>query len=146
MVRKELSSEAIIELSSSPYVKSIKSGQVSFTSEFKQILYDELAQGKLLRNVLEEHGINPDILGDRRIYKLAERLRQQGKREGGFSDLRKKNCYKPAGKTETQALTAQVEKLRHELVYAQQEIEFLKKIHMAELEVQKSWKSKQRRK
>ena len=67
-------------------------------------------------------------------------------REGGFSDLRKKNGYKPAGKTETQALTAQVEKLRHELVYAQQEIEFLKKIHMAELEVQKSWKSKQRRK
>ena len=52
MVRKELSSEAIIELSSSPYVKSIKSGQVSFTSEFKQILYDELAKGKPVEEVI----------------------------------------------------------------------------------------------
>ena len=146
MARKELSTEEVVELCSSPYVDSVKAGKVVFTPEFKRILYDELANGKMLRKVLKEHGINPEILGDKRIYRLAERLRKYGKREGGFTDLRKNNGHPHDKEAKEQTLAVQVDKLQHELAYTRQEIEFLKKIRMADLEAQKLWESKQRRK
>lgn len=146
MAKKELSTEEVIELCRSPYIDSVKAGKVVFTPEFKRILYDELTNGKMLRKVLKEHGINPEILGDKRIYRLAERLRKYGKREEGFTDLRKNNGHPRSREAKEQILAVQVDKLQHELAYTRQEIEFLKKIRMADLEAQKQWESKQRRK
>ena len=113
MARKELSTEEVAELCKSPYVDSVKAGKVIFTPEFKRVLYDELTNGKLLRRVLKEHGIDPEILGDKRIYRLAERLRKCGDREGGFTDLRKNNGRHICKETKEQTLAAQLDKLQH---------------------------------
>ncbi|MGI6745407.1 MAG: HTH domain-containing protein [Acutalibacteraceae bacterium] len=39
-----------------------------------------------------------------------------------------------------------VRQLEHELAYAKQEVEFLKKIQQADMEARKQWESKKRRK
>lgn len=146
MAKKPLNAEEIAELRSSPYVASIISGRINFTPEFKRQAYMELSNGKLMREIFEEHGIDPEILGTTRIYQFTAKLRAKADQEEGFSDLRAHNSRKPAKGTTEQTLAARVEELEHELAYTRQEVEFLKKIHTADLEARKLWESKQRQK
>lgn len=146
MARKTLNVDEIAELRSSPYVASISSGMISFTPEFKEVMYEELMRGKTIRIVLEEHGIDPKILGDSRIWGIAANLREHADRDEGFADLRVQNSRKLPKETREQTLATRVEQLEHELAYTRQEVEFLKKIHTADLEARKLWESKQRQK
>lgn len=142
MARKELNTEELTELHDSPYVASIISGRINFTPEFKREAYKQLVEGKSMRSIFEEHGIAPEILGDKRIWAFAHKLRTNADRDEGFADLRKGNSRKPAGETREQTLSERVEQLEHELAYTRQEVEFLKKIHTADLEARKSWESR----
>ena len=99
-----------------------------------------------MRTIFEEHGIDPEILGDRRIWGFAYKLRANADREEGYADLRKNNSRKPAKESREQTLAVRVEQLEHELAYTRQEVEFLKKIHTADLEARKLWESKHRQK
>ena len=146
MTRKELNTEELAELRASPYVASIISGRINFTPEFKREAYRQLMDGKSMRTIFEEHGIAPEILGDKRIWGFAHNLRANADRDEGFADLRKNNSRKPAKETREQTLAARVEQLEHELAYTRQEVEFLKKIHTADLEARKSWESRLRQK
>ena len=146
MAKKLLTAEEIAELRRSPYVASINGKQICFTPEFKRMAYDQITSGKTMREVFEEHGIDPEILGDSRIWGFADKLRAKADREEGFADLRGQNMRKAAKETKEQTLTARIKQLEHELAYTRQEVEFLKKIHTADLEVRKLWESKQRQK
>lgn len=146
MPQKTLNAKEIAELCSNPYVAKVMGDRISFTTEFMRIAYAEITDGKPMRDVFVEHGIDPEILGDRRIWGFTNRLQSKADRPEGFEDLRKHNKRKPAKKTREQSLEAKVEQLEHELAYTRQEVEFLKKIRMADLEAQKLWESKQRRK
>ena len=146
MAKKPLNAEEIAELRSSPYVASIVGNRINFTPEFKRTAYDQITGGKTMREVFEEHGIDPEILGDARIWAFTQKLRAKADREEGFADLRGQNMRKTAKETKEQTLAARVEQLEHELAYTRQEVEFLKKIHTADLEARKLWESKQRQK
>ena len=110
------------------------------------IAYRLLMEGRTMRSIFEEHGIASEILGDKRIWSFAHKLRTIADRDEGFADLRKDNTRKPASQTREQTLAARVEQLEHELAYTRQEVEFLKKIHTADLEARKSWESRLRQK
>ena len=146
MARKELNTEELAELRDSPYVASIIAGRINFTPEFKREAYRLLMEGRTMRSIFEEHGIDPGILGDKRIWSFTHKLRTNADRDEGFADLRRNNTRKPAGQTREQTLAARVEQLEHELAYTRQEVEFLKKIHTADLEARKSWESRLRQK
>lgn len=99
-----------------------------------------------MRTIFFEHGINPDVVGDGRMYVLTCRLRKRANSEDGFKDLRANNQRKPVKLSKEQTLAARVSDLEHELAYTRQEVEFLKKIHLADLEARRLWESKQRQK
>lgn len=146
MPKKELNAEELAELRESPYVAGIVAGRINFTPEFKREAYRQLMEGRTMRAIFEEHGIAPEILGDKRIWSFAHKLRTNADRNEGFADLRARNSRKPATQTREQTLAARVEQLEHELAYTRQEVEFLKKIHTADLEARKSWESRLLRK
>lgn len=146
MAKKHLSAEEIEELRNSPFVEGVVSEKVSFTQEFKRMAFVKLSAGMTMREILSECGIDPKMLGDRRIWGLTSKVRENAERDTGSADLRKNNGRKPVNKTKEQSLAKRIELLEHQLEYALQEVEFLKKIRMADLEVQKSWESKQLRK
>ena len=146
MSNKILTQEEIVRLKSNPFVESATCRSVTFTPEFKREAYRQLMDGKSMRTIFEEHGIAPEILGDKRIWGFAHKLRTNADRDEGFADLRKNNSRKPAKETREQTLAARVEQLEHELAYTRQEVEFLKKIHTADLEARKSWESRLRQK
>ena len=142
MAKKLFNAEELAQLRACPFISSITSGRISFTPEFKRMAYQQLSLGKSMREIFEENGIDPEILGDSRIWGFAQKLRINADREEGFEDLRKSNSRKPAKASKEQTLQSRIEQLEHELAYTRQEVEFLKKIHMADLEARKLWESK----
>ena len=146
MARRMLTKEEIEKLNQSPYVAKATPYRVSFTTDFKRMAYQGLMEGKLMREILTESGIEAEILGDRRIWSLTEQVKKAAEREGGFEDQREKNSRKPKKMTEEQAMAERIEKLEHELAYTRQEVEFLKKLQAANMEAQKKWESRHRQK
>ena len=142
----EMNKEEIAELEQNPGVEKATANTVSFTAEFKRIAYEQLADGRTLREILSEIGVRPEILGDARLWGLASRLRQNTDREEGYADLRKKNCRRTARETPERTEKEELKALRHKVAYMEQEIEFLKKVQAADTEARKSWESRQRRK
>lgn len=72
--KKNLTADEITELRNCPFVASVISGRVKFTPEFKRMAYQQLTSGKSVREIFEENGINPDILGDARLWGFAQKL------------------------------------------------------------------------
>ena len=146
MGRKLLTKEEIKKLKQSPYVARATESQVSFTVDFKQMAYQELMEGKLMREILTDCGIDVEILGNRRIWAMAEHIKKAAKRQYGFEDQREENSRKPKKMTEEQAMAERIGRLEHELAYTRQEVEFLKKLQAANMEAQKEWESRHRQK
>lgn len=144
--RKDLTPAEIAELRENPWIDSIQGQHISYSEDFKKEAYRELMDGKSMHTIFFEHGINPEVVGDGRIYVLTYRLRKRADNEEGFKDLRANNQRKPSKPSKEQTLAARVSDLEHELAYTRQEVEFLKKIHLADLEARKLWESKQRQK
>ena len=145
MSTKLLSDDEVLALKASPYVESVSTRSVIFTPEFKQIAYDELCHGKAMRVIFEEHGIDTAALGYSRVKGFREKVDITAKREEGFANLRKQQRKKVEPTTEDK-LERRVRQLEHQLAYAKQEVEFLKKIQQADTEARKQWESEQRRK
>lgn len=132
MSKKLFTQEEILELRVSPYVESVTVRSVAFTSEFKQKAYDELNDGKTIKQIFELNGINTSILGDVRIQGFKDRLFAEYEQHGRTSRNSSSACEDKA----------YIKKLEHELAYAKQVIEFLKKIQEADVEARKKWEAK----
>ena len=146
MATKPLTEEELALLRSNPNVACVLADRIVFTPEFKCKAYDLLVTGKTMREILSDHGIDPEILGSKRIWGITFRIKEDAGRDGGFADLRQQNRRRPAKETREQTLEVRVRQLEHELAYTRQEVEFLKKIQAADSEAQKQWESRQRRK
>lgn len=66
---------------------------------------------------------------------------RQAEREDGFVDKREYNAFHPIKKGDG-TIECRVKYLEHELAYTRQEVEFLKKLQMADMEARKQWESK----
>ena len=51
-------------LEENPSIAKATVSTISFTPEFKRIAYQQLVDGRSLREILKEIGVNPDVLGD----------------------------------------------------------------------------------
>lgn len=137
-----LSAEQIEELQSSPYVAGITARQVSFTREFKQRFYEEYLQGRTPRDILRGMNINPETLGESRIVSIRMHAVNQGKSGHGFTD-RKAQWSPEAAHGRAKTIEEKLARLEHELAYTRQELEFVKKITLADREARRKWELKQ---
>ena len=98
-----------------------------------------------MKDIFRDNGIDPDILGRKRIENFSVRL-DDAVREGKFLPDRRIYNSRPSGAADPEQMTLEerVRWLIHELEYAKQEVEFLKKLQMANTEARKEWESKHR--
>ena len=143
MSNKLFTEEEVVLLRASPYVESVTVRTITFTPEFKSLLYQELLEGSNIRDLLEKHGISTGILGKNRVNGLLDKIRRTANREEGFQNLRR-NPRKRETQDSEESLHKQVKQLTLQLAYTRQEVEFLKKLHAADMEARKSWESKHR--
>ena len=135
--------EQMEQLLKNPYVKSVTPSTVRFTEEFKRYFYQKHTSGMLVRDIFLECGIDPDILGESRIDGFCYTINKQAKRDTGFTDNRQNNYRRPA-KIGEETVDIRIKQLEHKLAYTRQEVEFLKKLQMADMEARRQWESKHR--
>ena len=128
-------------LRQSVIVKSVTTKTVSFTEDFKRLAYQEKCNGIPVVETMKKYGIDPEILGPCRVNGFAYQLNKKAKQDGGFVDRRVGNYRRPP-RTGDESVEQRVRQLESELAYTRQEVEFLKKLQMANMEAQKRWESK----
>ena len=139
----KLSESAVKQLRANIFVEYVTDECVQFSEQFKKIAWDGLEQGKKLSEIFRENGIPPELLGQKRIENFRYLLRRRMKEGRGFSDYRENNGGKLPDDEEI-TLEEKVRILQHELAYTKQEVEFLKKLQMANTEARKEWELKHR--
>ena len=117
-------------------------------SEFTQSILHCLTAGEDIFDILETEGIDVSALGKPRIYGMREKLQKYANRADGFE--KRVRCDRLSVASQSAAaddsdIQSRLKRLEHELAYARQEIEFVKKIQMADTEARRTWESKHRR-
>ena len=141
----KLSEEDVRKLQANIYVKHVTDEQVLFTEEFKRIAWSGINSGKRMREIFSESGIDPEILGSKRINNFRYCLKRKIREGKGFTDDRSENGHRDKER-ESLSQEDRIRELEHELAYTRQEVEFLKKIQLANTEARKEWESKHGRK
>ena len=139
--KNPLTPEQVIQLLKNRYVKSATQNSVRFTEEFKRYFYQKHTSGMTVRSIFLECGIDPDVLGESRISGFCHTVNVQAKRDSGFSDNRQNNYRRPP-KSEDETVETRIKQLEHELAYTRQEVEFLKKLQMEDMEARIQWASR----
>lgn len=129
MNRNIFTDEQIQILRENPYVYSVSPWQISLTKEFKEIFYEAGNNGKIPRQILEEHGLDPAILGEYRIKNIAYHIRKEYQKYGRFQEGHSAQRRTQNKKT-TDELSEkeQLRTLQTEVEFLREEMDFLKKI------------------
>ena len=84
------------KLSKNKWIKNITNKGITYTNEFKQKLVKETENYKKFpQDVFRECGIEPEIVGRKRIENSAHRWRKQYKNTGELKDTRKGSSGRP---------------------------------------------------
>lgn len=74
------------------WIENITNKGITYTDKFKEkVVMEMLNNNKLAREVFEECGIDPGIIGDNRIWSSTYRWKRQYKEKGKLYDNRKGN-------------------------------------------------------
>lgn len=139
MAVSKLTKEQIEILSSYPQVTRTTDTTVVFTQTFKRHFCEEYIKGKSPRIILRESGIDPDVLGAKRMYSL----RWHALKEWEAADGKIDQTINKSEISKTKTIEDKFSLLEHELIYARQEIEYLKKIFLADCKARDNWELKQ---
>ena len=133
MNRKIFTKEQQQLLRQNPYIYSVTDTRIILSKKFKEIFMEDYNAGKSPRTILEDHGFDISLIGERRIWGISDRIRREYQKYGefheGYSARRSLNNHTDS--TDQSASPSDADKLKqlqHEVDYLKQEMEFLKKI------------------
>ncbi len=131
MGKNYFTDEQIKDLESNPYIENVTKKSIKYSEEFKIEFWNRYNNNDESPSViLTSLGIDPHILGVKRISNIVQRIKKESQRLEGFKDTRKHNNGRP--KTKDMTPEEKIAYLEHKIAYQQQEIEFLKKIRFVE--------------
>ena len=76
--RCSLTKEQLEELQKSPHVLAVNEKTISYSARFKEHVYSEHMAGKSYEAIITEAGIDPDILGAKRLNSLRTMVQAEG--------------------------------------------------------------------
>jgi hypothetical protein len=145
--RVKFTNAQLQELLNSPHIAFVSRTTVTYTAEFKALFWQRYIDGVDPVQIFADAGINPTIVGRNRAKGLADSLRQQKERGLSFCDGREPPNPNPPEKlfdlpppprrpryTESEYKPEDIAKMAHQVKYLSQELEFLKKIILADKE------------
>ena len=129
MANSSFTKEELLQLKSNPYTNWATENMISFTKEFKQEFWNRYQSGMKPRDIVSELGYDPDVLGESRITGIQGNIKKTALSGKEFTNA-------PIGGMPAERLTSiefdptkeTIIKMQNEILFLQQEIEFLKKI------------------
>lgn len=130
--KNHFTAEQVEQFKRNQFVSYVSSTTIRFTDVFRTYFEDSRAKGKTVRQIFIEAGIDPDVLGVSRIEGFCYNLNKKKRKKEDFTKVPYTRIVPNPNTTEDR-----IKVLEHELAYTRQEVEFLKKIYLADLEAQK---------
>ena len=124
MANKKFTEEEMNHLRANPYVLDVSPNIVHFSATFKEKFWAGIEAGKTPTDIVEELGIDTEILGTNRVAGLKSMIRKEVEAGKGFRDLETYGKYLDVFTNSD----AKIKHLEQQIAYKDQEIEFLKKI------------------
>ena len=134
--------EQVEELRKNKYVKHVSEKAITYTEEFKETFMMEYNLGKLPSQILLEMGLNPKILGRKRLDGIVATIKRQSVSPTGFKDTRADS----SGRQLTRELSQEelIERQKQEIELLKAKVEYLSLLRRAEREA--DWKAKSKKK
>ena len=73
-------------LRQNPYIYSVTETRITLTKEFKELFMTAYKAGESPRKILEDHGFDISIIGERRIWSISQHIRTEYKKYGEFHE------------------------------------------------------------
>lgn len=139
---KTFTPEELVKIKQNPYVRSATAHMIRFTAVFKEEFWEQIGRGRMPPDIIRSMGFDPEVLGESRISGIAQHIREQAEGGTGFRDVRQtpllnEGPHKPL--PPSKALLH----MQHEIAYLKQDMEFIKKIILADREASRKCSSKQ---
>ena len=131
---KEYTEKQIKELQKNPYVLKVSKHKLYYTAKFKEEFWISYQAGNSPRKILSDFGFDLSIFGQKQIDSLVQHIKKQALSGNGFSEGENRQRRFPMKATNENELSSpqSIERMQNELLYLRQEVEFLKKIIIAD--------------
>lgn len=131
---KEYTPKQIKELKDNPYTLNVTKNKLYFTVKFKEDFWTSYQAGNAPRKILSDFGYNLACFEQKQIDSLVQRIKKQALSGNGFSEGENRTKRVPLKATNEGELSSpqSIERMQNELLYLRQEVEFLKKIIIAD--------------
>ena len=131
---KEYTPKQIKELKNNPYTLNVTTHKLYFTAKFKEDFWVSYQAGNAPRKILKDFGYNLDFFEQKQIDSLTQRIKKQALSGEGFSEGENHEKRTVLKATDERDLSSpqSIERMQNELLYLRQEVEFLKKIIIAD--------------
>ncbi len=131
---KEYTAKQIKELEKNPYVYKVLKCRIYYTAKFKEDFWVSYQAGNTPRKILEDFGFDLNIFGQKQIDSLVQHIKKQALAGNGFSEGANRKRRIPPKPTNAEELESpqSIKRMQNELFYLRQEVEFLKKIIIAD--------------
>jgi hypothetical protein len=131
---KEYTTKQIRELEKNPYVFRVTKHKLYYTAKFKEDFWVSYQAGNAPRKILTDFGFDLSMFGQKQIDSLVQHIKKQALSGNGFSEGENRQRRVPMKATTEQELSSpqSIERMQNELLYLRQEVEYLKKIIIAD--------------
>lgn len=126
--------EQIKKLKKNPYTFKITRNKLYFTAKFKEDFWISYQAGNAPRKVMQDLGYDLSMFTQKQIDNYVQRIKREALSGEGFREGENRQRRIPMKATDEKELATpqSVERMQNELLYLRQEVEFLKKIIVAD--------------
>lgn len=126
--------EQIKKLKKNPYTFKITRNKLYFTAKFKEDFWISYQAGNAPRKVMQDLGYDLSMFTQKQIDNYVQRIKRQALSGEGFREGENRQKRIPMKATDEKELSSpqSIERMQNELLYLRQEVEFLKKIIVAD--------------
>lgn len=131
---KEYTAKQIKQLEKNPYVFKVSKHRLYYTAKFKEDFWVSYQAGNTPRKILTDFGFDINMFGQKQIDSLVQHIKKQALSGNGFTEGENRQRRVPMKATSEEELSSpqSIERMQNELLYLRQEVEFLKKIIIAD--------------
>jgi hypothetical protein len=139
---KSFTPKELLEIRENPYVKSATNNMIRFTALFKEEFWEQYHnRGLPPTQIMRSMGFDTQVLGESRIRGIVQHIREQVASGDGFTDVRQNHASARSNGKPLPPSKAIIH-MQHEVAYLKQELEFIKKIILADREAKRKCSSR----
>ena len=131
---KEYTPKQINVLQANPYTFRVTTKKLYFTAKFKEDFWVSYQAGNAPRKIMQDLGYDLSMFTQKQIDNYVQRIKKEALSGNGFKEGENRQRRVPMKEPSEEELSSpqSIERMQNELLYLRQEVEFLKKIIIAD--------------